>query len=82
MRIRDLITHTEAEITAALTRGADVWHLDASDDDCSDFFIGPRELVVNEILARHCPETQMLPERWVLRRVDAVIWSALVDASG
>lgn len=77
MKLSDMQTPTEGEIDDALSQGLDVWHLESAGADSNDFFVGARDAVVAEVLARHCPDRGVWPDGWLLTQVDQAAWTAL-----
>lgn len=80
MRLADLLTVDETEVTAALQAGREVWHLDTAGTDGNDFLIMDREAALTETLLRHAPFSTELPYGWRLTRVSAEDWVRLLRA--
>ena len=62
-------SHTQAQVTAALLRGEEVWALDTANQGDDDHLIGTRESVIADVLHHH--ELMELPAEWSLDRVPA-----------
>ena len=60
-------SHTQAQVTAALLRGEEVWALDTASQGDDDHLIGTCESVIADVLHHH--ELMELPAEWSLDRV-------------
>ena len=63
-------SHTQAQVTAALLRGEEVWALDTANQGDDDHLIGTYESVLTDVLHHHELESE-LPAEWSLDRVPA-----------
>ena len=60
-------SHTQAQVTAALLRGEEVWALDTANEGDDDQLIGTYTQVLSDVLHHH--ELEELPADWSLDRV-------------
>ena len=62
-------SHNEAQVTAALLHGKEVWALDTANEGDDDQLIGTYTQVLSDVLHHH--ELDALPAEWSLDRVPA-----------
>jgi|GEM_PF-4915765 len=80
LKLTDLLSVDEKEVTDALREGRDVWHLDTAGADGNDFLIMDHATALAEALNRHAPDSSELPPGWRLTKVAPEDWARLLGA--